>query len=103
MSVLEIKPNPVSDEQLKARMALVDFLEKKTDSDIQWYQCATPEDYRKMRQEGTNGFPTPYRRPGASILEMQSRDSGRTIPLNIIPPTSGPSKAIYLHFHAGMY
>lgn len=99
MATPAVRMNDVSAEQLKEREATLDRLEKMTKSQVQWYECGAPA-YRKMRLEGTGGFPQPHFNANATTVTCTARDKHK-INLRIIRPASGASKGVFLHFHAG--
>lgn len=102
---LSISLNPCSAETLAARQALNRRLEAATNSQIQWHECDTPQAYRDMRRNGTNGFPKPVLDPGAEVLRIPSSFGAHEIPLRIIKPAStsgrGDVKGVMLHYHGG--
>ena len=99
MSV-NVRPTQVSASIQKGRLELADKLEKLIANDKNWYEFPTPQDYRDARLNGTNGFKKPVFSDKARLINFTGRD-GNSIELRVIDPPTGPSKGVWLHFHAG--
>lgn len=99
MDEFVIKYNETSPATLEARAAAMTKLEQVCASQVQWYEFESPAQYRKMRSEGTNGFPKPQLWEGARNIQIQTRD-GHSMELRIIDPLR-TKNAVLLHFHAG--
>ncbi|KAL2815735.1 carboxylesterase [Aspergillus granulosus] len=97
---LNVQPAPVDPAILKARQEFLDKYEAQLVGSLQWNQCDSAADYRKMRREGLNGFPKPVLNPKARTVTIAARD-GHRIELRIISPSQQQSKGVWLHFHAG--
>ncbi|KAL4802972.1 Alpha/Beta hydrolase protein [Aspergillus unguis] len=96
---LNINPHPINEATRKARLDYLDKLEAQLSSSLQWTDCESAAEYRKMRREGLNGFTAPVTNPKARIVNISGRD-GQQIELRVIEPDQ-PSKGVWLHFHAG--
>lgn len=94
-----IAVNECNPEMLAERQRVNVKLEKITNEQTQWFDAPSPQEYRRWRKEGLHGYPKPFQHPKAEMIEIPST-KGKPIALRIIPP-SGPSKGVYLHFHAG--
>lgn len=92
----------MSPEVHDARHALASNLEKLLAKDKNWYEFPTPQHYRDARRSGTNGFKEPVLNEAARSVTFTGRD-GNSIELRVIKPKTGPSKGVWLHFHAGKY
>ncbi|KAJ5717730.1 hypothetical protein N7488_003376 [Penicillium malachiteum] len=97
---LNVLPRPIDEAKLKGRLEFLDNLEAKLATAVQWTECKSPAEYRKMRREGTNGFMAPVLNPTARLVNVAGRD-GNQIELRIIAPTEKASRGVWLHFHAG--
>lgn len=99
MSV-NVRPKSASVKVRAARLEVVDRLEKQLADAKQWYDFDRPQDYRQARAEGTHGFNRLQMNDQARLVYVTGRD-GQRIELRVIEPP-GPSKGVFLHFHAGM-
>jgi hypothetical protein len=97
---LEIRPRGIDPATLRARLKFLDKFEAQLARQIQWQECESPEEYRKMRREGLNGFTAPVKNPKRRIVNLRGRD-GQQIELRIIDPENQKAKGVWLHFHAG--
>lgn len=97
---LVINLDEVDANQLAARRAINDAVEKATEAQVQWHQAPSVEEYRRWRREGLNGFPKPVLNPEAKTITIPSSHGDHKIPLRIIP-TEGKIKGVYLHYHGG--
>ncbi|KAF5628931.1 lipase esterase [Fusarium sp. NRRL 52700] len=97
---LNVQPVPVSASVQKARLELADRLESLLANDKNWYEFPSPQLYRDARRMGTHGFKKPASNDKARLINFTGRE-GNEIELRVIEPTSGPSKGVWLHFHAG--
>lgn len=75
-------------------------LEKLLANDKPWHEFPTPQDYRVARRDGTHGLKKPLCNDKARLINFTGRE-GNSIELRVIEPTTGPSKGVWLHFHAG--
>lgn len=66
---------------------------------MKWFHIGAQE-YRKRRAEGKTAFPKPTLLPKAKLVEIPSRDEGRSIKLRCFIP-EGKIRGIYLHMHGG--
>lgn len=97
---LNVRPTSVSANVQKGRLEFADNLEKLLANDKNWYEFPTPQDYRDARLNGTHGFKKPVFNDKARLINFSGRE-GNSIELRVIEPTTGPSKGVWLHFHAG--
>jgi hypothetical protein len=97
---LNVLPAPVDDATLKARLEHLEKFEIQLAGSIQWQECESAAEYRKMRREGLNGFTAPTLNPRARTANVTGRD-GNEIELRIIAPEKQASRGVWLHFHAG--
>jgi acetyl esterase len=100
MPPLIINTNPASPETLLNRADAMTKVEQMCKAQIQWHQCSTVAEYRKMRIEGINGYPKPLVLESAKTITIRGRD-GNEIELRIITPPV-PTKGVVMHFHAGV-
>ena len=96
----DITPSAVDADVLEERMKYLDNLEAQLSASVQWKECSSPAEYRRMRREGLNGFQVPVSNPMARTITITGRE-GHSIELRIIGPESGVNKGVWLHFHAG--
>jgi acetyl esterase len=97
---VNVRPAQISASIQKGRLEFADRLEKLIANDKSWYEFPTPQDYRDARLNGTNGFKAPVFSDKARLIKFNGRE-GNWIELRVIKPTTGPSKSVWLHFHAG--
>ena len=97
---LNFQHAPVGPAILHDRLKFLDGYEAQLKDSLQWNQCESAEEYRRMRREGLNGFPKPVLNPRARTTSFTARD-GHNIELRIISPSQQQSKGVWLHFHAG--
>lgn len=97
---LNVHPAAISMIVQKRRLELADRLEKLIVNDKHWYEFSTPQEYRDARLHGTNGFKAPVFSDKARLVNFKGRE-GNSIELRVIEPATGPSKGVWLHFHAG--
>lgn len=97
---VNVRAVQVSASKQKERIDLADRLEKLIAGDKNWYEFPTPQDYRDARRNGTNGFKKPVFNEKARLLTCTGR-AGNPIELRVIEPSTGHSKGVWLHFHAG--
>lgn len=98
---LNVQPARVAEDVQDKRRKLADRLEKELANDTPWYEFPTPAAYRRARRDGTHGFKRPPLNNNARMLTIYGRDKN-AIELRIIDPTTGPSRGVWLHFHAGL-
>ena len=101
-STLSVTTPPLSAPILRARLEAADKLEKQLAGSIPWYEFETPQAYRDARKNGLHGFVKPAISERARTMNIQGRD-GHDIEFRIISPSSGNSKGVWVHFHAGQY
>jgi hypothetical protein len=101
MPELIIRTESAGPEILQARAEKMDQVEKLCLSQVQWYECSTPAEYRRQRLEGLNGFVKPQFYGGARTIYAPARD-GHLIELRIIQAVQ-ESRGVLLHFHAGQW
>lgn len=99
---INVRPVQVSTSIQQGRLDLADRIEKLVAIDKNWYEFPTPQDYRDARRNGTNGFKKAASNDKARLLNFTGR-AGNSIELRILEPTTGPSKGLWLHFHAGKH
>ena len=97
---INLRPARVSDDVHKSRLEFAGKLEKQLENDVPWWDFPSPEEYRKARREGTNGFKKPVLNEKARLITTTGRD-GQSIELRVIEPSTKASKGVWLHFHAG--
>ncbi|KAF5710207.1 lipase esterase [Fusarium mundagurra] len=97
---LNVRPVQISASTRKERLELADRLEKLLANDKNWYEFPTPQDYRDARRNGTHGFKKAVCNDKARLINFTGRE-GNSVELRVIEPTTGPSKGVWLHFHAG--
>lgn len=97
-----IAVNDCNAAELEKRAAVNVNLEEVTNHQTHWFDAPSPEEYRRWRREGLNGFPKPFRHPDAYDLDIPSSHGEHTIPMHVVP-AKGEAKGVYLHFHAGQY
>ncbi|KIW12768.1 hypothetical protein PV08_07955 [Exophiala spinifera] len=97
---LTIELSPCSEDGLAARKAFNQRLEAMTNSQIQWHQCRSPQEYRDKRREGTDGFQKPFVLDTAEVISIPSTHAGHQIQLRLIKP-AGEIQGVILHYHGG--
>jgi hypothetical protein len=101
MEGLVIHRNPASPEVLEQRRARIAQLSAASFKMPQLKHCKSVQEYRDMRENGTNGFPKPWLYEGAKTIEARARD-GYKIPLRAINPTNA-KRGFALHYHSGTF
>ncbi|KAF9768718.1 hypothetical protein IL306_013937 [Fusarium sp. DS 682] len=97
---VNVRPAQLSASAQQGRLELADRFEKLLANDKNWHEFPTPQDYRDARRNGTHGFKKPVCNDKARLINFTGRE-GNSIELRVIEPTTGSSKGVWLHFHAG--
>ncbi|EXL66750.1 hypothetical protein FOPG_17093 [Fusarium oxysporum f. sp. conglutinans race 2 54008] len=93
--------NPTSAQSIQVRRAIISKLEDTTKQFPKWHEVeGGASAFRRMRKEGTHGFPKPGVDPTADDLPITTRD-GEHIVLRRFRPQGGVSKGVMIHFHGG--
>lgn len=100
VSSITIAVKDTESQVLEKRAALCDTLEANTSKAIEVFRDVSAQEYREMRQNGTNGFNKPPEISEAENMTIKRRD-GTDMELRIVKPTTGSSRGSLLHFHAG--
>ncbi|KAE8358126.1 Alpha/Beta hydrolase protein [Aspergillus caelatus] len=98
MSII-ICPNKVSPTVLAAREELNRALEAKYIETRQWYEYASPADYRRAELDGTTGLGKPIFDSEAIDFFLPSSHGDHSILLRQFIPKGKVSKGVFLHFH----
>ncbi|ORY77758.1 alpha/beta hydrolase fold-domain-containing protein [Protomyces lactucae-debilis] len=99
-SAAAFDPKAIDPEVNALNDKLIQLCQREFDEKQKWWDIGAQE-YRDKRAAGLTAFPKPVILEHREV-QVQSRDSGRTIPVRVISPgDEAAAKGIFIHIHGG--